>query len=681
MTRGTRGRIRCAPQACAWIAGLALLLPAAALALAPPHDASNGISCDSCHAMHGGGMMGRSLLPRGAEQEALCKSCHNPTGQAAALSDVGSHVVGGRIVDCGSCHEPHGPMSATDPHAGGQTAQNLRLIRPNTRKYVGATALEPAIFQQRPGHFAFDEANPPWDGICQSCHTQTDHHRNDGSADHHHQIGLACTTCHPHDAGFAPQGGCSLCHDLPQGGRRQIVEHEGDGGGDFVRVSHHVQGQVQDSACAVCHYLGDHQSGTVKLKDPDQGAGQVYEYSPAAPAALEPFCLNCHDADGALAAGGTDPFADGSLVPDIDQGGLWAASSHASGGTTNSGYSCFGNGTTTGCHGNGHGSNLRKLLQPYTGAPGVDNVNEEEGFCYNCHGTAGVVNEAISNAWIGGLYRNFGDDIEEAFGLRSAHPVNDSAAGHVFDLGGGPQELECTSCHDVHRVTGTYWQAVGGATPVILPGAGELWGDDSSEKMSLYDPVRVYQSPYMGAPGVDLSGRPLPIDGSGNSLLTGAVVPDYVSMCVSCHQSPVGGAMAIDWPSSKHGSVAAEPNGPAGWPLWGPYVTASRGQYFLGCLDCHEGHGSANRWLIRRSVNGALVPNLMDENSTIEWLGVCDQCHGSNAQSRHHNNDVWVKLGMTPGNPNCIRCHFLHGSFSPYVACVSAGCHSHADFF
>ena len=99
-----------------------------------------------------------------------------------------------------------------------------------------------------------------------------------------------------------------------------------------------------------------------------------------------------------------------------------ADSAHSTGGISNYPLTCFGNGSATGCHGNGHGSNLRKLLSPDNGTAGADNYNEEEGFCFNCHGASGVVNEAVSNGWFEGTYQNYAADIEEAFNMHSGHP-------------------------------------------------------------------------------------------------------------------------------------------------------------------------------------------------------------------------------------------------------------------
>ena len=242
------------------LAVLAVLLAApGASALSPPHDASNGIACVDCHAPHGGMMgMGFGLVPYGAAQEKLCKTCHNPTGSAAGMALVGNHVVygGAVVVDCGSCHDPHGPFTTVDPHPGGGTALNLSLIRSNTKKYVPA-AKEPALFQARPDHFAFAEANPPFTGICQTCHTQTAHHRNDASSDHSHGIGEDCTDCHTHDSGFQS---CKGCHGFPpveESGKDGLVSVPAPTGATSPGAhARHATEAGYNYACTTCHHAG-----------------------------------------------------------------------------------------------------------------------------------------------------------------------------------------------------------------------------------------------------------------------------------------------------------------------------------------------------------------------------------------------------------------------------------------
>jgi len=299
-------------------------LPVAIQAQLPPHDSSNAISCRDCHDYIIQNGILKITVPRGAEQETVCKNCHNPDGQASSMSSVGNHLVNGgnTIIDCGSCHDPHSPDTTIDPHTGIE-AVNLKLIRKKTRYVSGA--LDLAIFQQRPEHFAFDENNEPWNGICQTCHTQTNHHTNDATADHQHQIGDDCMACHPHQTGFVPSGGgdCTGCHSSPQdngdgvpaGGRRGIVA-------EFPAGNAHAHyGIALDSdSCLVCHSVGTHKDGYVELIDPDDSS--IYRFISPGDLTSDPdlsnFCVNCHDNDGAQRlAAPLDPFGNGNTPPDV----------------------------------------------------------------------------------------------------------------------------------------------------------------------------------------------------------------------------------------------------------------------------------------------------------------------------------------------------------------------------
>jgi len=291
-----------------------ILLPDAIHAQLPPHDSSNGIVCRDCHYFTQQNGILTITVPRGAEQEAVCKNCHNPDGQASSMSSVGNHVVNGgdTIIDCGSCHNPHNPVTTIDPHTGIEAA-NLKLIRKKTRHVDGA--LDLAIFQQSPSHFAFDEGNEPWNGICQTCHTQTSHHTNADSADHQHEIGENCVSCHSHANNFLASGGsCTGCHSSEQGSRRPVVT-------EFPADNAHAHyGADIDSACLVCHSVGTHMDGYVELIDPDDGT--LYRFMTADELTSDPdlsdFCANCHDDDGAqILASPLDPFGNGNVPPDV----------------------------------------------------------------------------------------------------------------------------------------------------------------------------------------------------------------------------------------------------------------------------------------------------------------------------------------------------------------------------
>jgi hypothetical protein len=300
------------------------------------HNASHGADCVNCHFGTGSAHAGWGV-PRGADQQTACESCHNESGEAQTKLNFAIHT-GNKYsadVDCGSCHEVHNnfDFTTTDTHTGGVTAANVEWFRPNTTKYVagagGALGDEDALFQAKTGFYAWDDANAPWNGICQTCHTNTDWHRNDDShPDHppshaHNMPSDDCRGCHPHTDGFRGAGDCLGCHDKPQeiappSGvfRRRIVDSASPGDdGEFGLgfTSHHVNDGtgaeiVTRWDCVVCHAEGDavtgeadsnyHQKDGVQLKDVDTGVAYS-DWSGLTPFQRSSFCLSCHDTDGA----------------------------------------------------------------------------------------------------------------------------------------------------------------------------------------------------------------------------------------------------------------------------------------------------------------------------------------------------------------------------------------------
>jgi hypothetical protein len=122
--------------------------------------------------------------------EVKCKACHNPAGSASSHPDAGLHLTMGKPVGCGKCHEPHN----VDPNSGWSGGGGANLIRNDIRLSNGASA--PVVYT--PGVLTNGAAG---NGVCQICHTQTAHYKNDGSG-LDHQPGTDCTTCHGHGIGF-----------------------------------------------------------------------------------------------------------------------------------------------------------------------------------------------------------------------------------------------------------------------------------------------------------------------------------------------------------------------------------------------------------------------------------------------------------------------------------------------
>ncbi len=142
----------------------------------------------------------------------LCIDCH---ALATHSSQMTSTKYGNWAIDCLTCHTPH-------------DTQNIELIRrqietPNSgtntlefRANDKAGGSEPQYSHL--GDYSGLNNTPYTDGICETCHTKTNHYRNDASGgDHTHNQSTRCIGCHQHEKGFAAAesvGGyrCQSCH-------------------------------------------------------------------------------------------------------------------------------------------------------------------------------------------------------------------------------------------------------------------------------------------------------------------------------------------------------------------------------------------------------------------------------------------------------------------------------------
>ncbi len=437
---------------------LTVLAPTSATAgLELPHNADNGIDCIDCHDAHGPS----PLKQRGADQATMCKTCHNSTGQAAGMSDVAVHTVdGGMIIDCGSCHDPHGP-TAPDPLFPGDT--NLSLIRAEVTKYVPA-AQAPATFLARPDDFISESGS--YNAICQACHTTTDHFRNDGSGpdQYHTNVTLTadhdCIECHTHENGFGHGGGsgtgCDSCHGHDPGYEYELGKYS-DGAGTVISHSTHTEDDIDDLkgphiACLVCHDANSF---------PDFATGTDANLDGKIDLSETDVCDTCHSPgglyDGVVSTvdsiGAKDNWAAGVYDGTVLQAGneLWCAGCHddapsnsMANGTGVSAGNLIGDGTTWGYYVTGHGkdpqiectlchssrmkhidhiytpvldvmtttqnpTNYRfyvgkELTLPFVGGIGRDRVpSDSYALCYTCHdeglmmSTSGLPADADTN--------------------------------------------------------------------------------------------------------------------------------------------------------------------------------------------------------------------------------------------------------------------------------------------
>ena len=316
----------------------------------------------------GGQPAGSGFLLRRSHGSQLCIDCH-------ALATHSSQHTGAKYgnwaVDCLTCHTPHRTRNiflvdetVSSPNSGDQTV----LFHLDDR--AGSTNPGSA-----PGDYSFlgdrsGAGNTPYDdGICEVCHTRTTHWRNDTSGgDHAHNANTRCIDCHAHDVGFSAGGGsCLDCHGSAGGAGTTGSNNLRPVNPDFGLQSHHVGdggtmgGTLTNHDCVVCHAEGtidaggdtattaQHMNNIIDLYDADDTA-TFFQYDKIAVAsdsgitapgdwnstnavwrtqtstALDPFCLTCHDSDGAVATfnsadGGSaaNPFGDAAITNNYDQ--------------------------------------------------------------------------------------------------------------------------------------------------------------------------------------------------------------------------------------------------------------------------------------------------------------------------------------------------------------------------
>ncbi len=340
---------------------------------------------------------------------------------------------------------------------------------------------------------------------------------------------------------------CNVCHTSKVGTRREVMGTKGDFGADTALASHHVagSGDPAESQCLVCHDLSGHTSGVVVLKNADTGAG--VQYNPSDPSTLEPFCLSCHDADGALTEGANakSPFSDGRTLGVIPNeagdkiAGYWNSSDNVHKDT--GGLTCAGTGAKgTGCHGNDgtinmHGSVSKGLLAKNLTLPipaySPYDYNDFE-LCFSCHenypsvskevvlgykegGNYDVwwaptpyytaeINSLFRDRYIGNSadYPDYWNGVDQPYNdnpiwgdsytpLHNYHLLSgDHMMQNVWNYRGSGEtgRASCVTCHNVHGTSGTVrstYEEFG-----ITPGTG--LGPDRYKSLVNYDVLGSY---------------------------------------------------------------------------------------------------------------------------------------------------------------------------------------------
>ncbi len=172
--------------------------------------------CSYCHTIHGGS--GGPTLLNAADVEILCQTCHGAGGTSPLKAEVHTNTrrsdYSPFYVTCIECHMPHSTLMNW---LGGQ---NIRLVGVDAEGTGLASVISPTgqgvryvVFESRgtgfgdPSLHSFadndEDNNGYWDGICETCHTQTGNHQNNSASNHNHNTGKSCTaSCHKHTTNF-----------------------------------------------------------------------------------------------------------------------------------------------------------------------------------------------------------------------------------------------------------------------------------------------------------------------------------------------------------------------------------------------------------------------------------------------------------------------------------------------
>jgi hypothetical protein len=180
----------------------------------------------------------------------------NDSGSISA--NGGSGAGGGRTYAAYSSFSGNNPTPNYSSSAG-------RIITPGSAPFtVQVKSLDQTgtnSFADGYSTYTLADGYTTYNGICELCHSMTNHFRNvagAGAPDQNHTNlsflgsgsipGTNCITCHSHNGGFKATVGCLNCHSMVINSRAEISSQ-------FSGNSHHVQGvTVTGVDCYQCHW-------------------------------------------------------------------------------------------------------------------------------------------------------------------------------------------------------------------------------------------------------------------------------------------------------------------------------------------------------------------------------------------------------------------------------------------
>ena len=184
-------------------------------------------------------------------------------------------------------------------------------------------------FLYRTGPNSFADGDTTYDGVCEVCHTDTNHHRNDGTnPDPDHYAGTDCIECHAHFNEFSHGGPCELCHGHDPGYEYEPGKFS-EGAGTVQSHSTHTENDSDDLkgpniACGDCHDIENYPyfksgtgnppydlSGTDACDNCHSAGGSINGINDAAVGAKENWDNGIYESEGATLQSGKDKWCAG----------------------------------------------------------------------------------------------------------------------------------------------------------------------------------------------------------------------------------------------------------------------------------------------------------------------------------------------------------------------------------
>jgi len=611
---------------------------------------NDGADCTTCHA-HANGFLPNMTPPPAPHDTFACTVCHvtpdtyvtnaaipNSACEACHAAGTPDKLNGGSDIKV----KAHYSDTYTDPVTGQSLALNCVECHnpmktqinvrnnPNLSFVRSVIRGNPVVFESKTGPYSFaDDSNMPADMttvnyVCNTCHTQTNHHQSDGTAPgvQSHHDGEDCTACHAHNGGFQPAlvtpppphnaVTCTACHVTPDTyvANAAIPNYAceschgtgspgtGAGGSDLNVGTHYsnhyvdpATGQVMSLNCVECHNpmaIQTNFRGNNNLKfirSTIRGNSVAFEartgqYSfaddsnkPADMTTVNYLCDTCHTQTIHHQADGTAP----------------AGQSH------NDGLDC------TACHTHSGG------FQPSNGS----------GNCNICHnqsppyGSTDVNRRQIIEAVPGDGTGDF---------VRTSHHVTDGTPSNQVVT---PQD--CTVCHDMskHATFGdgvsVYLKDQNGGASVTYNGTAQ---SAESFCLSCHDGSHT---------------KPFPSDNNNPPNIAGgwsgaSHAASGQASCLDCHAQGHGSDFAKILPEVNEPGFCYNCHAPAGpgddiqsefAKADGHPVTATGSQ--VQCLDCHDPHQATSGNKIA-GVTGATVTGQV-KTTNVTVFELCLKCH------------------------------------------------------